>query len=106
MSAFKPLSISQLSWAAGYDNNTIRNTFRFLRSLVVLPSDYEEAIRLIHPSLQDFLINAEHCKDGRFFVTSEHTRLAGCCVRKLVEYYAHLYGNMKVEDYFKKKTLE
>lgn len=106
MSAFEPLSVTQLSWATGYDSNTIRNTFRYLRSLVVLPDGGEEAIRLIHQSLQDFLTNAERCKDGRFLVTSEHSRLAGCCVRKLAVFSAHLYRHPNVKHLFESGDLE
>lgn len=101
MSAFEPFSVTRLSWATGYNNSSIRNTFRYLRSLVVLPDDDEEAIRLIHQSLQDFLTNVERCKDERFLVTLEHSRLAGCCARKLAEFSAHFYRHPKVKDYLK-----
>lgn len=86
-----------------YNNSSIRNAFRYLRSLVVLPDGDEEAIRLIHPSLQDFLTNAKRCKDERFLVISEHTRLAGCCARKLVECLADLHRDSQVKEWLKSK---
>ena len=49
-------------------SSDISVTLRFLHSLLNIPDNEDEPIRVFHKSLPDFLTNRTRCKDDRFFV--------------------------------------
>ena len=65
---FNPLSIKGLSDLLGCSTHHIRSTIRPLHSLLVVPDDAEDPIRIFHKSFPDFLVDPGRCQDKQFFV--------------------------------------
>lgn len=57
-------------------------TLQHLQSVVVVPSDRNQAIRLIHPSFYDFLTDPSRCLNPKFLIKSDmqHSILAQACL--------------------------
>ena len=67
---FHPLSIevlSDLCKSCGTPSR-IYNTLRSLNSLLLVPDNTGDLVRIFHKSFPDFLTNAGRCTDSRFFV--------------------------------------
>jgi len=70
---FNPLSVKALSDLLRVSH--ISNTLRSLHSLLLVPMDRNDPIRIVHKSFPDFLIDSGRCTDHRFFVNpSAHHR--------------------------------
>ena len=68
--AFNPLSMKSLSCLL-HDFDTpsdISTALNSLHSLLLVPDDTEDSIRVFHKSFPDFLTNPKRCQDTRFFV--------------------------------------
>jgi len=65
-----PLSITALSGLLGNHStqSRIHSTLRTLHSLLLVPDNKEEPVRIFHKSFPDFLTDPERCTDTRFFV--------------------------------------
>jgi len=77
-----PLHLADIEQLLGLRPGTVRDTTLHLGSVLVLPNDDNQMIRLIHPSFFDFLTDAARCSDQRFAVDSEtlHGSLARACL--------------------------
>ena len=64
--AFNPLSMESLSTLLKISN--ISTTLRPLHSLLLVPENKANPIRIFHKSFPDFLMDQGRCKDERFFV--------------------------------------
>ena len=60
----------------------ISTTLRFLHSLLNVPDDEDEPIRVFHKSFPDFLTDRTRCKDDRFFIdpTVHHENILFSCL--------------------------
>jgi hypothetical protein len=60
----------------------VKRTLRDLQSVLVVPSDENEPIRIIHPSFIDFITSRDRCIEDRFFIdiTLQHQTLAKRCL--------------------------
>ena len=67
---FRPLSRKTLSSLLRNceSPSQISTTLRLLHSLINVPDDEDEPIRVFHKSFPDFLTDPSRCKDDRFFV--------------------------------------
>lgn len=67
---------------------TVRRTLLRLHAVVVVPDNDEDDIRLIHPSIHDFLTDARRCTDGRFYVNKEagHSHITRCCFQTITKF--------------------
>jgi len=65
-----PLSIKALSGLLrnSTTQSRIHSTLRTLHSLLLVPTNIEEPVRIFHKSFPDFLMNPGRCKDNQFFV--------------------------------------
>ena len=63
-------------------SSDISITLRFLHSLLNIPDNEDEPIRVFHKSLPDFLTNRTRCKDSRFFVdpAAHHENILFSCL--------------------------
>ena len=64
---FNPLPINALSTLLG--TSEISTTLRSLHSLLLIPNNQADPIRVFHKSFPEFLIDLERCKDSRFFIS-------------------------------------
>ena len=64
------------------DRSPVHTTLIHLHSIVILPEDATRAIRLLHPSFSDFLINSDRCLNAKLIVNTgaQHTLLAQGCL--------------------------
>ena len=88
--AFNPLSRKELSTILGVPTSLISTTLRHLHSVIVVPTDDTEKIRVFHKSFPDFLQDRGRCADPKFHIDSEthHGTMALTClelVKKLEE---------------------
>ena len=69
---FNPLSINALSNLLGNCGSPFRicSTLRSLHSLLLVPENMVDPIRIFHKSFPDFLMDPERCKVERFFINS------------------------------------
>lgn len=81
-------SLANLGIFLGSSTNDIRDTLYNLHSLVVVPEDDEEDIRLIHPSIHDFLTDASRCTDDRFYVkkAAGHSHVTRYCFQAITKF--------------------
>ena len=64
--AFNPLPMEVLSTLL--KKSGISTTVRFLHSLLLIPDNEADPIRVFHKSFPDFLMDSERCKDTRFYI--------------------------------------
>lgn len=77
-----PLSPFDLQQLLGRLNISVRNILRHLHSVVIVPENDDDVIRLIHPSFYHFLTDPTRCLDPKFLVHADiqHTMLAQACL--------------------------
>ena len=68
--ALNPLSRDELAKLLDIDSALIRATLRRLHSVVLVPADGSEKIRIFHKSFPDFLQDSKRCPDPRFHIDS------------------------------------
>ena len=86
--AFNPLSRRDISAILGIPTALISTTLRHLHSIILIPIDEDEEIRIFHKSFPDFLQDKKRCADPRFHIdpTTHHGYMVlGCLelVKKL-----------------------
>jgi len=69
-----PLSIKALSnlLRNHSEQSMVHSTLRTLHSLLLVPDNIEEPVRIFHKSFPDFLVDPGRCTDTRFFVDPPH----------------------------------
>ena len=82
---FNPLSMETLSTLLRKPNIFI--TLRFLHSLLLVPDNGVDPIRVFHKSFPDFLMDSERCKDQRFFINPSihHQEILLSCLNLMKE---------------------
>ena len=80
--AFNPLSRRDLSAILGTPSALISTTLRHLHSVLLVPTDEFQKIRVFHKSFPDFLQDRERCTDPRFHIdpTAHHGDMALSCL--------------------------
>ena len=76
------LSVTALSDLLSFKVETVQHALSSLESVLNIPSDTKEPIRLLHPSFRDFLLNKARCGHKSFHVQEEsiHTHLTSRCL--------------------------
>jgi len=72
--------------------NMVSRTLSSLRSVLHVPEDESQPVRLFHLSFRDFLLDAQRCSDSRFQIDEKerHTSL----FRRCMSHISHLQENM------------
>jgi len=85
--AFNPLSRRELSTILGTSMSLISTTLRHLHSVILVPGDESEKIRVFHKSFPDFLQDGERCTDTRLHINPEtyHGDIALSCLELVKE---------------------
>ena len=80
--AFNPLSRKELSTILGVPTSLISTTLRHLHSVIVVPADDTEKIRVFHKSFPDFLQDRSRCTDLKFYINpmTYHGTMALTCL--------------------------
>ena len=80
---FNPLPIQGLSELLGCSTHHIRSTIRSIHSLLRVPENTEDPIRIFHKSFPDFLMDPDRCQDKQFYVepAAYHTEVLLSCLR-------------------------
>ncbi|OCK75650.1 HET-domain-containing protein [Lepidopterella palustris CBS 459.81] len=80
---FATLSIHSLSRLVCVSKEDIYQTVEDLHSILNVPKDQTQPLRLLHPSFRDFLLDKDRCKDLNFWVDKKqaHQTLADGCIR-------------------------
>jgi hypothetical protein len=78
-----PLSVHSLSRLLHLPKEDVEQTLEDLHSILNIPEDQTQPLRLHHPSFRDFLLNKDRCGDPNFRVDEEetHRKLAKECVQ-------------------------
>ncbi|KAG8932224.1 hypothetical protein FRC01_000090 [Tulasnella sp. 417] len=86
-----PLSSKSLDSLLSLNDGTTRSVLAHLHSVLVVPESADSEIRMLHPSFHDFITSPERCPDRSLRVDPEdnHARLAGHCLRILLEELKH-----------------
>ena len=83
--AFNPLSMESLSrLLRDFDTPSVISTaLSPLHSLLLVPEDLEDPVRVFHKSFPDFLMDPKRCQDTRFFVDPNvhHTEILFSCLQ-------------------------
>lgn len=92
-----PLSVSSLAGLLGKDIETLKQTLSNLHSVLDVPASDTKAIRLLHPSFRDFLLNPERCSDPQFCVDEQlaHRHLYRSCLKIMIANLKHDICNLK-----------
>jgi NACHT domain len=77
------------------NHGPVRTTLIHLHSVVIIPEDDTQVIRLLHPSFFDFLIDPDRCQNTRLVVNTEaqHTLLAEGCLHAMRGLRRNMCGN-------------
>ncbi|PGH05022.1 hypothetical protein AJ79_06909 [Helicocarpus griseus UAMH5409] len=80
---YSPLSDSALARLLHVSRYDVKRTLNGLYSILNIPEDESQPIRLHHPSFRDFLLDRERCGDSSFWVDERrmHNTLAANCIR-------------------------
>ena len=83
--AFNPLSRRQIAEILDIKSSLITATLRHLHSVLLVPHEDSEKIRIFHKSFPDFLQDPYRCSDQRFFISSPvyHAVMALACLKRL-----------------------
>jgi NACHT domain len=78
-----PLSVPSLSMLLGIKKEDIDQTLNDLHSVLGVPKDQSQPLRLHHPSFRDYLLNNSRCRDQDLWVDEKqaHKILADNCIR-------------------------
>ena len=66
--AFNPLSRTQIAKLLDINPSLIPATLQHLHSVLLIPNDGSEDIRIFHESFPDFLQSRDRCPDSKFFI--------------------------------------
>ena len=82
VSLLEMLSMTALSDLLSMKVDSVQRTLGSLESVLNIPTDTKQPIRLLHPSFRDFLLDKARCRHDRFHIQSEnaHARLATHCL--------------------------
>ena len=84
-----PLSIKTLSNLLGNCGSPSRiyNALRALHSLLLVPENMEEPVRIFHKSFPDFLTDPKRCTDKQFFIDPQihHRAILFSCLKLMEE---------------------
>ncbi|GKZ22145.1 hypothetical protein AbraIFM66951_006996 [Aspergillus brasiliensis] len=91
-----PLSVSALACLLEIPKSTIGRQLSFLTSVISVPKDKYQPVRLYHLSFRDFLLAAETREETPFWVDGEamHRHVALCCIRLMERPQTGLRKNM------------
>ena len=80
--AFNPLSRRELSTILGIPTTLILTTLRHFHSVILVPTNELEEIRIFHKSFPDFLQDPQRCVDPRFHIdpTTHHGEMVLSCL--------------------------
>jgi hypothetical protein len=80
-----PLSSCALEQLLNLRPTMVRQTLRHLHSVVMVPENDAQVIRLLHPSFFDFMTNPSRCRKVNFVVNSQtqHSLLARACLQTM-----------------------
>lgn len=80
--AFNPLSRKEISIILGVPVSLVSTTLRHLHSVMLVPTDDSEKIRIFHKSFPDFLQDRKRCTDFKFRVnpTTYHNAMTVSCL--------------------------
>ena len=88
MAAQDLLSFEQLKWFLPDElqkkQDDIRTLLRGLTSIISVPENDDEPIRIVNSSLEEFLLDKERCEDPRFAMELQHSQMAKRCVAQLI----------------------
>jgi hypothetical protein len=78
-----PLSTPSLSRLLDIRKEVVNQTLNDLHSVLDIPKDQSQPLRLHHPSFRDYLLNNERCEDQNLWVDKKqaHQLLADSCIR-------------------------
>jgi hypothetical protein len=81
----KPLSPAQLEKLLRLPDGRLRQILLHLHSLIVVPDNDTDVIRLLHPSFFDFITSDTRCLHKQFLVkpAEQHILLAMCCFQAM-----------------------
>jgi hypothetical protein len=77
-----------------FNHGPVQTTLIHLHSVVILPEDDTQVIRLLHPSFFDFLITPDRCLNTKLVVNTEaqHTLLAQGCLHAMRDLRRNMCG--------------
>ena len=83
--AFNPLSRVQIAEILGIKTSVITTTLRHLHSVLLVPNDESEEVRIFHKSFPDFLQDPTRCSESKFFIDTAvyHGDMALSCLELL-----------------------
>jgi hypothetical protein len=81
-----PLSSRALEELLKLKPTTVRQTLVHLHSVVIVPEDHFQVIRLLHPSFFDFVTDPSRCRQADFVVNPliQHALLARACLDSMM----------------------
>jgi hypothetical protein len=88
-----PLSISALAQLLEHDEADLEGALNPLHSLLDVPSNHDEPVRIFHPSFRDFLLVEERCQDTGFTVPEgrTHAQLALYCLKIMLRHLSGIF---------------
>ena len=85
--SFNTLSLSTLCILLGEPEGRIKAMLSSLQSVLDVPNNITEPIRILHPSFRDFLLDPHRCLDKNFAISEQeaHANFLKCCLRRMEE---------------------
>ncbi|KAL0953759.1 hypothetical protein HGRIS_004948 [Hohenbuehelia grisea] len=86
--AVDPFSSDEVEYMLGMEGGDVRLTLRGLQSVLVLPSNGTQPIRIFHPSFYDFLTNESRSRDYFISPAVGHAKLVRLCMKMIPSLYS------------------
>jgi hypothetical protein len=85
---FSPLSAWCLSALLHLKEESVEQTLNDLHTIISIPEDRTQLLRLHHPSFRDFLLSKARCIDAHFWIDEQlvHRELADNCIQVMSSY--------------------
>ena len=84
---FSPLAVHSLAAFLHTPKQKVDAILRHLHSILDIPKDSRRPVRLLHPSLRDFLLDPQRCRDLHFWVDEKKAQgaVANHCIQLMSE---------------------
>lgn len=92
-----PLSVNSLAELLGKDVETLRRTLTNLNSVLDVSETKSNTIRLLHPSLRDFLLDRRRCLNPQFHIEEQlvHREMYKCCLKVMSKHLRRDICNLR-----------
>lgn len=102
----EPLSVQELTLLLKLDEGDVRRHLRHLHSVLIVPTDDEDPIRLAHPSFYDFLTTQERSGNWYLDILAHREMLAAACMKIMTDSHKEAWHTTTNANFAQRRLLQ